>query len=103
MKGRGSAGATTLLLFGTCPEASKSRQPDGVGGFPIRAREHSEYGRISQRTRRLTSDCFGEIRELLGGVTLNQDVSVVQSVEINLDDICIGVVDPHDTEIMGRD
>ncbi len=49
------------------------------------------------------SDGFSQIRELFGGVTLNEDVPVVQGVEINLDDICTGVVDPHATEIMGRD
>ena len=46
------------------------------------------------------SDCGSEIWELLGGVTLDQDVPVVEGVEINLDDIGTGVVDPHDTERM---
>lgn len=51
----------------------------------------------------LRSDRSSEIRELLRGITLDQDVPVVEGVEINLDDICIGVVDPHDTERMGGD
>ncbi len=49
---------------------------------------------------RLSSDSFSEIWELLGGVTLDQDVPVIQGVEINLDDIGTGVVDPHDIERM---
>lgn len=51
--------------------------------------------------RVLRSDRSGEIWELLRGVTLDQDVPVVQGVKINLDDICIGVVDPHANEGMG--
>ena len=49
------------------------------------------------------SDRGGEIWELLGGVTLHQDVPVVEGVEINLDDICVGVVDPHALKRMGAD
>ena len=53
--------------------------------------------------RELRSDRSSEIWELLRGITLDQDVPVVQGVKINLDDICVGVVDPHDTERMGGD
>ena len=40
----------------------------------------------------------GHVGELLGGVTLDQNVAVIQGVEVNLDDVGAGVVDPHDTE-----
>jgi hypothetical protein len=53
--------------------------------------------------RVLRLDRGSEIGELLRGITLDQDVPVVQGVEINLDDICVGVVDPHVTERMGGD
>jgi hypothetical protein len=33
--------------------------------------------------------------KLLGGVTLDEDIAVVERLEINLDDISTGVVDPH--------
>lgn len=48
------------------------------------------------------SDSLGEVGELLGRVTLDQDVPVVQGIEIYFDDICVGVVDPHVYEAMGR-
>ncbi len=38
---------------------------------------------------------LSEVGELLGGVTLDQEVPVVQGLEVNFDDICTGVVDPH--------
>lgn len=53
--------------------------------------------------RVLRSDRGSEVGELLRGITLDQDVPVVQGVEINLDDICIGVVDPHAVKRMGGD
>jgi len=37
----------------------------------------------------------GEVGELLGAVTFDQEVPVVEGFEVNLDDICTGVVDPH--------
>ena len=37
----------------------------------------------------------GNVDELLGGITLHEHVAVIQSVEVNLDDIGTGVVDPH--------
>ena len=40
--------------------------------------------------------------ELLRGVTLNEEVAVVERFEINFDDICTGVVDPHETDCMGH-
>lgn len=33
--------------------------------------------------------------ELLGGQTLDEIIAVVESLEVNLDDISTGVVDPH--------
>lgn len=40
--------------------------------------------------------------ELLRGVTLHKHIAVVEGVEVNLDDISVGVVDPHVTERMGH-
>ena len=40
-------------------------------------------------------DRGGEIGELLGAVTLDEEVPVIEGFEVNLDDICTGVVDPH--------
>ena len=37
-----------------------------------------------------------------GGVTLNEIVAVIQSFEVNFDDISAGVVDPHNAERMGH-
>ena len=55
------------------------------------------------RVTRAKSDSLGEVRELLGGITLDQDVPVVEGVEINFDDIGTGVVDPHVNEAIGHD
>ena len=38
---------------------------------------------------------MSEVGELLGGIALDQKVPVIEGLEINFDDICIGVVDPH--------
>ena len=43
-----------------------------------------------------------QVVELLGSVALDEEIAVVERFEINLDDICVGVVDPHDTERMGN-
>ena len=56
---------------------------------------------IGQRAQceRVASDCVGQLLvavKLLGGVALNQDIAVVERLEVNLDDISTGVVDPHD-------
>ena len=45
----------------------------------------------------------GNVDELLGGVTLNEIIAVIQSFEVNLDDISAGVVDPHNRERKGND
>lgn len=37
----------------------------------------------------------GNVDELLRGVTLDQEVTVIEGFEINFDDIGTGVVDPH--------
>jgi hypothetical protein len=52
---------------------------------------------ISQATRSelLFLYSLREVGELLGGITFDQKVPVVQGFEVNLDDICTGVVDPH--------
>ncbi len=59
-------------------------------------------GELSQlkarREPRAYSDRGGQgvlVVELLRGVTLNQDIAVVERLEVNLDDINTGVVDPH--------
>jgi hypothetical protein len=44
----------------------------------------------------------GNVDELLGGVTLDEKVAVIQSFEVNLDDISAGVVDPHEAERIGN-
>ena len=41
------------------------------------------------------------ILELLGGVTLNEEVAVIQGFEVNFDDIGTGVVDPHTKKRIG--
>ena len=38
-------------------------------------------------------DGLGEIRELLGSHSLDEEVPVVQGLEVNLDDICVGLVE----------
>ncbi len=43
----------------------------------------------------MASDCLSEVGELLGGVTLDKKIPVIEGFEVNLDDICTGVVDPH--------
>lgn len=53
---------------------------------------------------RVASDCVGQllnIVKLLGGVALDENIAVVERLEVNLDDISTGVVDPHVTERMG--
>jgi hypothetical protein len=59
-------------------------------------------GELSQenarREARAYSDGGGQgvlVVELLRGVTLYQDITVVEGLEVNLDDISTGVVDPH--------
>ncbi len=50
------------------------------------------------RCERVASDCVGQllnIVELLGGVALDENIAVVERLEVNLDDISTGVVDPH--------
>ena len=59
-------------------------------------------GELSQvnarREARAYSDGGGQgvlVVELLRGVTLYQEITVVERLEVNLDDISTGVVDPH--------
>ena len=40
-------------------------------------------------------DGLGEIRELLGSHSLDEEVPVVQGLEVNLDDVGVALVDPH--------
>ena len=40
--------------------------------------------------------------ELLRALTLDQDVAVVESLEINFDYVGTGVIDPHVVERMGN-
>lgn len=47
---------------------------------------------LARGTERFSS---GNVDELLGGVTLDQKVAVIQGFEVNFDDVCAGVVDPH--------
>ena len=59
--------------------------------------------RHAQNTRRWganrsAGDRADVVVELLGGVALDEEVAVVQGVEVNLDDISVGVVDPHGFE-----
>ena len=52
----------------------------------------------ARREARAYSDCGGKgvlVVELLRSVALNQDIAVVERIEVNLDDISTGVVDPH--------
>jgi hypothetical protein len=42
-----------------------------------------------------------KVVKLLRGVTLHEQIAVVERVEVDLDDICVGVVDPHTDERMG--
>lgn len=67
----------------------------------------ASYGKLkmgnARREARVFSYCGGqflEVVKLLGGFTLDEDIAVVESLEVNLDDIGTGVVDPHDTERM---
>jgi hypothetical protein len=64
--------------------------------------ERPVQGKLSwvtaRREARAYSDCGGKcvlVFELLRGVALNQDIAVVERIEVNLDDISTGVVDPH--------
>ena len=41
------------------------------------------------------SDSCSEVGELLRAVTLDEEVPVIEGLEVNFDDICAGVVDPH--------
>lgn len=40
--------------------------------------------------------------ELLRGVALYQHIAVVERVEVNLDDVSAGVIDPHASQAMGH-
>jgi len=42
------------------------------------------------------------IVELLRALTLDKDVAVVESLEINFDHVSAGVIDPHVDERMGN-
>ncbi len=47
---------------------------------------------------RVLSHCGGKslfVVELLGGQALDEKIAMVESLEVNLDDISTGVVDPH--------
>ena len=59
-----------------------------------------KLSRVNARRRaRACSDRGGQrvlVVELLRGVALDQDIAVVERLEVNLDDISTGVVDPHD-------
>ena len=44
---------------------------------------------------------LSHVLELLGGVTLNEEIAVVQGVEVNFDDIGIEVVNPHASGLYG--
>ena len=75
----------------------------GTFGFAdarIDARRRAAAGLVRPRRSYLSS---GNVDELLGGVTLNEKVAVIQSFEVNLDDISAGVVDPHVRKRMGND
>ena len=45
---------------------------------------------------------LSHVLELLGGIALNEEVTVVQGVEVNFDDIGIEVVNPHAQDSMGH-
>jgi hypothetical protein len=58
-----------------------------------------KLSRVSaRRVARAGSDRLGQrllVVELLRGIALYQDIAVVERLEVNLDDISTGVVDPH--------
>lgn len=59
----------------------------------------------ARREARVFSYCGGQLLvvvKLLRGVALDEEIAVVEGLEVDLDDICTGVVDPHDTERMGH-
>ncbi|CKI27196.1 Uncharacterised protein [Mycolicibacterium smegmatis] len=70
-----------------CPRAGKLK--------PGNARREARV--FSYRGRQLL-----EVVKLLRGVTLDENIAVVKSLEVDLDDIGTGVVDPHDSERMGH-
>ena len=59
-------------------------------------------GRLSQVNARRRARAYSDgsaqgvlVVELLRGVALDQEIPVVKRLEVNLDDISTGVVDPH--------
>jgi hypothetical protein len=59
-------------------------------------------GKLSQVNARRKARAYSDggaqgvlVVKLLRGVALNQDIAVVERIEVNLDDISTGVVDPH--------
>lgn len=84
-----------------------------IGDLDIRERQRINEGPnganclMCQRAQceRVASDCVGQLLvavKLLRGIALDQDIAVVERLEVNLDDISTGVVDPHVTERMGH-
>ncbi len=67
----------TVTVGGYQPHDAVRRSVEQAGGDP------------------LPSDRLSEVGELLGAVTFDQVVPVVEGFEVHLDDICAGVVDPH--------
>jgi len=66
---------------------------------------HGVAGKTTTRTRAYWTRVrlYGggkrlSVVQLLRGIALHEHISVVEGVEVNLDDVGAGVVDPHDTE-----
>jgi hypothetical protein len=82
----GSAHARSKTDFGN--NKGSTRAPDGANCL---TEQRAQCERVaSDRGWQLLA-----VVKLLGGVTLDQDIAVVESLEVNLDDISTGVVDPH--------
>ena len=75
-------------------------QRSGPCGRLTRGQAAESGSRIGQPNRAAES---GNVDELLGGVALNEEVTVIEGFEVNFDDIGTGVVDPHTDETMGCD
>ena len=69
------------------PECGSDPQPNATAGLVRPGRSYLKSGNVD---------------ELLGGVALNEKVAVIQSFEVNLDDISARVVDPHEAEPIGN-
>ena len=73
------------------------------------ALEGANYGKLKMGNARREARVFSYrgrqflvVVKLLRGVALDEEIAVVEGLEVDLDDICTGVVDPHDTERMGH-